>query len=92
MEGVDDRVRIEVEDTLLQLLQVAVEFETYPAGGKNRDEDVHFTVVKLVLFEVRIHHFERGLVADPDLTDLVEVVGGQFEDMVCCVDGFAVGF
>ena len=30
---VDDRVRVEVEDALLELLQVTVQFESSPAGG-----------------------------------------------------------
>ena len=57
---------------LLQLLQVAVELETCPGGGESRDEDVDFTVVGLMVIQVLVDHFERIVVADPDLTDVIE--------------------
>ena len=76
---------------MLQFLQVAVELEMRPAGGGSRDKDVDFTVVGLVLLQVCIDHFKRSLVTDLDLTDLVEGIGDQFKEMVCCVHGFGGG-
>lgn len=91
MEGVYDQVCVEVEDTLLQLLEVAVDFGTRPAGGESRDKDVEFTVVGLILLQVRINHSERVLVAKPNLTDVIERIGDQGKELVHCVHGFGGG-
>ena len=91
MEGVNDRVSVKVEDTLLQLLQVAVELETRPADGESRDEDVDFTIVGLICLQVVVNHFERLVVADPYLTDVVEGIGDQGKEPMRFVNDLSGG-
>ena len=91
MEGVDDRVCVKVEDTLLQLLQVAVELETSPTGGESRDKDVDLTIVWLICLQVLVDHFERLVVPDLDLTDVVEGIGDQGKEPMCFVNDSSGG-
>ena len=70
--GVDDGVCVEVEDSLLKLLQVRVEFEPSVTGGEGGDEDVDTSVIGLVLFKVGVDNFERVVVGDSDLTYAIE--------------------
>ena len=80
MESVNDRVHVKVEDTLLQLLQVAVELEMHPAGGKRHNEGIDFPVVGLILLPVLINHFE-----------CLECIGDQGKELVCFVNHFGGG-
>ena len=64
--GVDDGVRVEVEDALLKLFQVRVEFESSVTGGEGGHEDVDTTVIGLILFQVGVDHFERVIVGESD--------------------------
>ena len=70
--GVDDRVCVEVEDSLLKLLQVRVEFESSVTGGESSDEDVDTSVIGLVLFKVGVDNFEHVFVGESDLTYAIE--------------------
>ena len=90
--GVDDRVGVEVEDSLLKLLQVRVEFESSVTGGEGGHEDVDTSVVGLVLFKVGIDHFERVVVGESDLTYVIEGIRYQGKEMMRRVDSFGDGF
>ena len=69
--GVDDRVRVKVEDALLKLFQVRVEFESSVTSGESGHEDVDTSVIGLILFQVGIDHFERVIVGESDLTYVI---------------------
>jgi len=44
-------------------------------GGEGSDEDVDASVVGLVFFEVGVDDFEGLVIADSDLTYVVEFIG-----------------
>ena len=73
--GVDDRVRVKIEDALLKLFQVRVQLESGMAGGEGGHEDVDASVVRLIVFEVGVHDFERVVVGESDLAYVVEGIG-----------------
>ena len=91
-DGVDDRVRVKVEDSLLKLLQVRVEFESSVTGGEGGHEDVDMSVIGLILFQVGIDHFERVVVGESDLMFVIEGVRYQGKEMMRRVDSFGGGF
>ena len=70
--GVDDGVCVKVEDSLLKLLQVRVEFESSVTGSEGSNEDVDMSVIGLILFKVGIDDFERVVVGESDLTYVIE--------------------
>ena len=72
--GVDNGVCVEVEDALLKLLQVRVEFESRMTGREGSNEDVDTSVIWLVLFKVGVDDFERVVVGESDLTCVIERV------------------
>ena len=91
-QGVDDRVRSEVQHALLKLLQVRVQLETIVAGGESGDEDVRAFVVGLILFEVGVDDLNRVIVSDPDLTYVEKGMGDERENVTGVVDGFGCCF
>jgi len=44
------------------------------AGGEGCNEDVDASVVGLVFFEIEVDDFERFLVADSDLSNVIETI------------------
>jgi len=50
--GVDDRIGVEAQHLLLQLVKIQIELETGPAGGEGGHEDVDALVIDLVLAQV----------------------------------------
>ena len=90
--GVDDRVRVKVEDSLLKLFQVRVEFESSVTGGEGGHEDVDTSVIGLILFQVGIDNFERVVVGESDLMYVIEGVRYQGKEMMRRVDSFGGGF
>ena len=90
--GVDDRVCVEVEDSLLKLLQVRVEFESSVTGGEGGHEDVDTSVIGLILFKVGVDNFECVVVGESDLTYVIEGIRYQGKEMMCRVDSFGDGF
>ena len=90
--GVDDRVSVKVEDSLLKLFQVRVEFESSVTGGEGGHEDVDTSVIGLILFKVGIDHFERVAVGESDLMYVIEWIRYQSKEMMRRVDSFGGGF
>ena len=90
--GVDDGVRVKVEDALLKLFQVRIEFESSVTGGEGGHEDVDTPVIGLILFQVGIDHFERVVVGESDLMYVIEGIRYQGKEMMRRVDSFGGGF
>ena len=90
--GVDDRIRVKVENTLLQLFQVGVELESCVTGGESGDEDVDAAVIGLIVLEVGVNNFERVVVGESYLVNDVERIGDQGEEFVWRVNDFSGGF
>ena len=90
--GVDDRVGVKVEDALLKLFQVRVEFESSVTGSEGSHEDVDTSVIGLILFQVGVDHFERVVVGESNLVYIIEWVRYQSKEMMRCVDSFGGGF
>ena len=90
--GVDDRIRVKVEDTLLQLFQVGVELESCVTGGESGDEDVDAAVIGLIVLEVGVNNFERVVVGESYLVNDAERIGDQGEEFVWRVNDFSGGF
>ena len=90
--SVDDGVRVEVEDSLLKLLQVRVEFKSSVTGGEGGNKDVDTSVIGLILFKVGVDNFERVVIGESDLTYVVEGIRYQGKEMMCRVDSFSGRF
>ena len=61
-------------------------------GGESGHKDIDTSVVKLIFLEVSVDDFERVIVGESDLTNVVEGVGDQGKELMRCVDGFSGGF
>ena len=85
-------VGVKVEDALLKLFQVRVEFESSVTGGECSHEDVDTSVIGLILFQVGVDHFERVVVGESDLMYVVEWVRYQGKEMMRRVDSLGGGF
>ena len=60
-------------------------------SGESGHEDIDASVVGLIFFEVSVDDFERVIVGESDLTNVVEGVGDQGKDLMRRVDGFCGG-
>ena len=60
-------------------------------GSEGSHEDIDTSVVRLILLEVSVDNFERVIVGESDLTNVVEGVGDQGKDLMRRVDGFCGG-
>ena len=54
--------------------------------GESSNEDVDASVIGLIIFQIGVYNFETFIVADSDLTYVVERVGDNSEEMCCIVD------
>ena len=76
----------------MKLFQVGVQFKSGVTGGESSHEDVDFTVIGLIVLEVGVDDFECVIVRESDLTDVVEVIGDQSEEMMSILNDFGGGF
>ena len=61
-------------------------------SGESGHEDIDASVVGLIFFEVSVDDLERVILGESDLTNVVEGVGDQGKELMCCVDSFSGGF
>lgn len=69
--GVNDRVRVEVQYLLLQLIMMGVQLKTGPTGGESSHEDVDASVVRLVFIEVEVIYLYYFFRTDSYRSDVV---------------------
>ena len=61
----------------LELFQVTVQFETGTTGGKGGDEEIGFSIVRLVFYQVGIDHFHDLFAAHSDSVNIEKCVRYQ---------------
>lgn len=94
--GVDEAVGVEVQDSLLKSFQGLIYFESRVTGDESGHKDIDASVVRLIVLEVGVDHFQTVVVGDSDLMLVTERVGDQSEEVKgvvdCCGGGFKKNF